>query len=291
MRILITGASGFIGSHLMKYLSRNHIVHGLSRSTKSRNIFQIPLSNKKKIAVYMKKNKYDAVIHLAASLNESTPFKMFTQNCITAANLMECCVESGVQKVIFSSSQLVYGKSQYLPVDEDHPKNPLTNYASSKLMCEDICKMYHRTYGIQTQILRLSSVYGPGQSAKYIIPTMFLNGIHGKDVQIHYYSNGLQLMDFVHVRDVCRAVALATKSKSRFGIYNIASGVPVTASQIADQIAKIVPARIMSTKIDREANHLFYDISEAKRDLGFEPSVKLERKTLNEIYRYVTSRH
>lgn len=290
MKILVTGASGFIGSHLMKYLSRNSTIHGLSRSQKSQNIFQISLLDKQKLAKHMKKNKYDVVVHLAASLEESKPLDMFAKNCISTANILECCVETNVTKVIFSSSQLVYGKSEYLPIDEDHPKNPTSNYALSKLICEEICKMYHNTYGISIQILRFSSVYGPDQSSKYLIPTMMKNSINNKNIEIHHYRNGLQLMDFVHVKDVCKAISLACKSKSKFGIYNIASGKPTTANDIADKISQIISIHTINTNIDREANHIFYDISNAEREFGFKPSIKLDKKTLKEIYKNIVSK-
>lgn len=290
MKILVTGASGFIGSHLIKYLSKTYTIHGLSRSKKSHNIFQISLLDKQKLAKHMKKHKYDVVVHLAASLEENTPLDMFVKNCISTANILECCVETNVAKVIFSSSQLVYGKSEYLPVDEDHPKNPTSNYALSKLICEEICKMYHNTYGISMQILRLSSVYGPYQPSKYIIPTMIANSVNNKDIEIHHYKNGLQLMDFVHVNDVCKAILLACKSKSKFGIYNIASGKPITANDIVDKISQIVQIHTVSTNIDREANHVFYDISNTARKLDFKPSIKLEKKILKEIYKSIVSK-
>ena len=97
-------------------------------------------------------------------------------------------------------------------------------------------------------------------------------------------------MDFVHVKDVCKAISLSCKSKLKFGIYNIASGTPITANEIANKISQIIQIHTISTNIDRETNHLFYDISNAERELGFKPVVKLEKKILKEIYKSVVSK-
>jgi nucleoside-diphosphate-sugar epimerase len=83
---------------------------------------------------------------------------------------------------------------------------------------------------------------------------------------------------------------LACKSKSKFGIYNIASGKPITANDIADKISQIIQIHTISTSIDRETNHLFYDISNAEREFGFKPVVKLEKKILKEIYKSIVSK-
>ena len=82
-----------------------------------------------------------------------------------------------------------------------------------------------------------------------------------KQADIHHYRNGLQLMDLIHVDDVCKAISLACKSKRKFGIYNIASGIPIKADEIARNISKITHVRIIHTKKNMEANHVFFDIS------------------------------
>lgn len=286
MKILVTGATGFIGSVLLKYLnSQGHSVYGIS-SLKSTNkhIHNIPISNLIKLNLFFKKNKFDAVIHLASRIEESDPYTMFEDNCSNTINLLECCKKNNIQKFIFASTHAVYGTSKKSPTVEDCPLKPITNYAISKLISENICKMYYYSYGLQMIILRITSVYGIGQSSGRLIQTLVNDGIHKQNITLHKYSNGFQIMDLIHVDDVCRAISLAANSKIKFGIFNIATGKPITVKQISKSLSKIIAIKYIYTKkIPQKTNHFLYDISSAYKYLKFSPQIFLNESVLNKI--------
>ena len=283
MNILITGATGFIGSELMKYLINKHLnVYGISSTKTSNRISKISLNNSKLLNSFLSKNNFDVVIHLAALLENNTPLMMFNSNCKTTINLLDNCIKNGIKKFIFSSSHAVYGKSNYLPIDETHPTEPITNYGITKLMSEQIAKMYSMFYDIKILNLRLSSVYGIRQPKERLVPKMILNSIKNKQMKLHKYKNGFQIMDLVHIHDVCKAFELSCKSNISFGTYNIASGSPITIENISNIISKLTSNQIFKIQeIDSEINHFFYDISKAKKDLNFSPKYTIDKHTLS----------
>lgn len=283
MNILITGASGFIGSHLINYLNKKrYLVQGLSRRVvHTKNVVTIPLSNKRRLNLHLKRNKHDIVVHLAATTYNKDPRKIFNNNCQNTLNLLECCISNNVRRLVFASTHLVYGNTKYLPIDEGHPLNPVTNYAISKLIGENICKMFHDSHGLDILILRISSVYGKDQPNKLIIPAMIRDINQNKKLTLHKYQNGFQVMDLINVSDVCSAIELACITKVKFGTYNIATGIPTTVEDIAEHLSKITKiGTINIKKIDNETNHFFYDISLAQKELGFKPKITLDKKTL-----------
>ncbi len=282
MRILVTGSSGFIGSNLMRYLSKkNHDVYGLSRSQSTKTVTNIQLEKFQHLNKFFMKKKFDVVIHLAALINEQDPLKMFQNNCLATLNLLECCRLHGINKLVFASTHAVYGNTKYLPIDETHPLNPSTNYAISKIIAENLCKMFFLSYGIQVIILRISSVYGEGQAMNKMIPSMIENCINHKKILLHKYENGFQVMDLIHVQDVCKAIESACLSKIRYGIYNISNGKPITVEDISKMLASIFKTvKIDTTQVSKYANHFLYDASNAKKDLKFVSSIPLNEKTL-----------
>lgn len=291
VRILVTGSSGFIGSNLMQYLSKkNHQVYGLSRkqSTKTN---AIQLGDFQQLNNFFTNKKIDAVVHLAALIDEKDPLTMFQNNCITTLNLLECCRLHGINKFVFASTHAVYGNTKYLPIDETHPLNPSTNYALSKIIAENLCKMFFLSNGIQTIILRISSTYGEGQSSNKMIPNMIENCMNQKKVFLHKYTNGFQVMDLIHVKDVCRAIEYACLSKVRFGIYNISSGKPTTVEDISKLLIPIFKTATFTTKrISKYANHFLYDLSNTKKDLKFIPSISLNEKTIQLLTQDINKR-
>jgi len=289
MKILITGAAGFIGTELMKYFeSRKHEIFGISRTINKNKIKKMELNDKIKLDNYFKKNKFDIVIHLSSTLKNDNPIHIFQENSIPLITLLECCRLNKIKKFIFASSHMVYGNTNYVPIDENHPKNPKMNYGMMKLINENICKMYSTNYELNTIILRITSVYGKGQSDNLLIPVLMRNCLDKNEMIIHEYTNGFQLMDLIHVNDVCRAIDLACNSKIKFDIFNIATGNNVTALNIAKIFLKINDKyKIKIKKINRNTNHFVYDISKARKKLSFkakiQPSEKIIKPWYNEL--------
>ncbi len=285
MNILVTGTTGFLGSALIKYLNDKKLnVFGISHSRSSHKITKISLNNFKLLEKFLSKNNFDVVIHLAAMIENDEPMKMFNSNCKTTINLLDNCVKNGIKKFIFSSSHAVYGKTGYLPIDESHSTNPKTNYGITKLICEQLTKMYSHSYDITTLNLRLTSIYGKNQSKERIIPRIIISALKNKQMKLYKYTNGFQVMDLLHIDDVCHAIELACKSNIPSGTYNIASGNPITIEQISKIVSKITRKKFFKIqKINSETNHFFYDISRSKKDLKFISKHKINYKTLSSL--------
>ena len=127
-------------------------------------------------------------------------------------------------------------------------------------------------------------MYGNGQKERFVIPTLINSCILRNELVVHKYNNGFQIMDFVHVDDVCSSIELACNSKHKFGIYNIASGKPVTAFQIAKYLKGLSGTNsIKIKKIQKNTNHFIYDISKAKRELKFKPKIWVSKKILKSL--------
>ena len=174
---------------------------------------------------------------------------------------------------------MVYGKTNYLPIDEVHPKNPQSNYGKSKLMAEKLCKSYSKDLGLEISILRISSVFGYGQNEKYIIPRMFKDAL-SKKIILHKYSNGFQLMDLIHVDDVSKAILQACKSK-KTGIYNVSLGIGITPLKLSKIISKfVVGCKILTQNKKQQTNHFLYDVSKIQKEINFKAKIKPNSKIL-----------
>ena len=281
-KILVTGASGFIGSNLLKFLNRKKFfVTGISNSNNNNySIRSLSLFSRKKITQYLHEHNFDFVIHLGASVDELDSINTLKKNCQTTLNLLNACADAKIKNFIYTSSHTVYDSSHYLPIDENHPLNPTTNYSLSKLINENFCELFSE-HDINFTLLRISSVYGNDQKERFVIPTLINSCILQDDLVVHKYKNGFQIMDLVHVDDVCSSIELACNSKQKFGIYNIASGKPVTAFQIAKYLKDLSGAdSIKIKKIQKNTNHFIYDISKAKKELKFKPKIQISKKIL-----------
>jgi len=222
----------------------------------------------------------DYVVHLASiAINKSVvdPEESVEVNMVGSDNVYAAAAEAGVRRLVFASTASVYGDPDTLPMSEDGPLKPQTPYCISKLASEHLLQFYGRTRGLDWNILRFFNVYGPGQRTDAYYTTVILTFIErllaGESPTID--GSGEQSMDFVHVRDIARAIVLALESEQSKTICNIGTGEQTSIADLArllidavgvDVEPKFRPRDVLVTR--RAA-----DTRRAAEVLGFRPEV------------------
>ena len=286
-KILITGATGFLGTHLYDFLlSKGYDVYGISHTKTKKSISKISLLNKTKLDSFMKKHNFDVVIHLASILENKDPLKILDTNYSCTKNILQSCIKYNVSNFIFTSSHAVYGETHYLPIDEEHPTSPQSSYGLTKLIEENLCSLFQNYFNLNVIILRITSVYGEEQKKTKFIPNLILSSLDKKKIILHKYTNGFQIMDMIHVDDVCNSIFCSLKHMKNSGIYNIASGKPITVKTIAENISKIHNSELIIKNINKKTNHFTYNTTKAKNSLKFNAKIKFGKK-FSSLYDYV----
>ncbi len=285
MKVLVTGGAGFIGSHLVDRLVGNgHSVivvdnlstgrtENLNRAAKFYNL-DIRSSDLQKV---FDDEQPDFVSHHAAQIDVrksvDDPLYDTEVNVQGTVNILECCRESGVKKVVFASSGgCVYGEPAYLPVDEEHPTKPVTPYGLTKSVGEQYLALYSQLYGIKSVSLRYGNVYGPRQDVNgeagviAIFIGQLLNG-----GQPRIFGDGDQTRDYVYVDDVVEANMAAIASFAE-GEINIGSGIATSVNDLYEMVATAagndrIPVHEVPRLGELYAIHL--DSSKAALELGW----------------------
>jgi UDP-glucose 4-epimerase len=152
-------------------------------------------------------------------------------------NILEYCRIRQVKRLVFASSY-VYGPPIYLPVDENHPINPLNPYARSKVIGEELCRQYHEDYGLSIVVLRIFNPYGPRQHGNFLIPTILSQIQHKGRVVLR---DPAPKRDFVFVEDVANAFTMAALYRgSGFAIFNMASGMSYSVADVVGKVQDIL---------------------------------------------------
>ena len=285
MNILVTGATGFIGSHLCKELiQRGYTVFGLSHSGGIQNIksllnqkeFHLQRGDIRDVNILsdiIKVNNIKVIFHLAAQLPHgediNNPFLCFDINARGTLNLLNAALNN-VDKFIYASSMSVYSEPpEYLPVDEKHSVRPSTIYGVSKLEGELYCNVYSKAMNIV--VLRYGGAYGKGQPKHNAIPTFINQALNNMPITI--YGDGTQTSEFVYVKDVVQGTLLALE-KNKTGVYNIGSGEDMRIRDLAKRIIEHTNSKSEIVLVDKDTDRPFrfvLDITKSRKVLGYSP--------------------
>jgi UDP-glucose 4-epimerase len=281
--ILITGGSGFLGKRLLKKLA-----------TKKRkyNIFaqRIDLLNIKELKNSINKIKPHIVFHLAANVDLRRSYEV-AKKCIDinitgTLNLLEALRQNPPEKLIFSSTEEVYGDG-LIPFKENQTPQPPSPYSISKLASEDLCKLYAKELGFYLYIFRIATFYGPGSALNRFIPQIIVKALKNKEILL---NSGRKKRDYIYVDDVIDAFMLAIdkKNKNQVELLNLGGGISYTLKYLVDKILKLtksyslvtlnaIPERLL------EADEWLLSIAEAKKVLGWKPTTSLEQGLLKTV--------
>ncbi len=297
MHIIITGGSGFIGSHLCELLLekgyQTTIVDNLTTG-KLGNLPQHPLLNfiNKDINICQAKDfesPIDAIVHLAAnpSVNISwlKPLEVHNNNLSSTLAVIELCGTLEIPKLIFASSAAVYGDPMKLPIDESHPTKPLSPYGLHKLCSEQYINLFAEKYDFSAINLRFFNAFGERQepNSPYSgVISIFVNAMK-KNLPITIFGDGKQTRDFVYVKDIANAIFLALIKPLKRGnclTCNIGNGGYIYLIDLVNLLKKyfpqwtesinFLPARLGDI-IHSQAN-----ISKASSQLDYQPNYTTE---------------
>jgi UDP-glucose 4-epimerase len=302
-RCLVTGGGGFIGSHLVEGLvAQGHEVRVLDDFSTGNWANLADVRNRVEVitgtvtdpaAVQAGVRDRDVVFHLAAlpSVAKSIEEPLLTHEiCATGTlHVLNAARQAGVRRVVYAASSSAYGNQPGAVRTEDDPLSPLSPYAAAKLAGEHYCRCFTATYGLETTRLRFFNVFGPRQDPRSpysgVIALFATAMAEGRVPRID--GDGLQSRDFVYVENVVQALIKAADAPAAVGnVYNIGVGSSVTVLDLARHLNRLLGTSIEPIHGPPRAGDVRYseaDISRARRDLGYEPTVSFEeglRRTL-----------
>ncbi len=293
MRILITGAAGFLGSALANHLVREgHSVRGIDDCSTGDPAVLLPdvqftrgdVNDRPMLWTILQ--DVDCVYHLAARVlvPESVlyPREYNLVNVGGTVTLMEAMRDVGVRRVVFISSGAVYGSQKIQPVRETAMPNPRSPYAVSKLAAEYYVRTIGGLWGIETVSLRVFNAYGPGQHIPPVhapvIPSFLKQSIQDGTIVIH--GDGMQTRDYVYVDDVVSAMLAASTAEGiNQMVINVGSGMETSVYDLVQLVTSVTggkPEVINNPRSDRGPARLWGDLTLARKMLNYQPAIPLE---------------
>lgn len=304
MRVLVTGAAGFIGSWLTeRLLERGDEVVGFDnydpfydRAIKEQNLasaranagFRMvegDLRERADVDALFGDREFDAVVHLAAKAGVrpslADPAGYYETNLIGTTNLLEAMREAGCRRLVFASSSSVYGNNRKVPFQEDDRVDaPISPYAATKKAGEELCHVYHAVHGFSILALRFFTAYGPRQRPEMAIHAFTRRLFAGEPIPV--FGDGSMERDFTYIDDVVDGVVAAVDhvmGTETFDILNLGESEPIRLSRLVSALEQVTGCE---ATIDRrqvppgDVDRTFADVSRARRLLGYEPSVGID---------------
>ncbi|WP_058369838.1 NAD-dependent epimerase [Psychrobacter sp. ENNN9_III] len=316
MNILVTGAAGFIGFHLIKkLLEKNCFIVGIDNindyydvdlkndrikvlvensSTETFKFIKLDLANREAMSTLFSRYKFDVVINLGAQAGVrysiENPHAYMDSNMVGFLNVLEGCRHSKVKHLLYASSSSVYGMNVKQPFStEDRVDYPISLYAATKKSNELMAHTYSHLYNIPTTGLRFFTVYGPygrPDMAYFSFTKKILSG-----QQIDVYNNGEMQRDFTYIDDIVEGIILLidkipapqkssiTTAIAPYQIYNIGNNQPVTLRRFISAIEQACGKKAKENLLPMQPGDVpitYADIDELTTDVGFKPSISIE---------------
>ena len=300
-KILVTGAGGFIGSHLteelvkqgeevrafVRYNSRDDrgLLEELPQDIQDQ-IEVIPGDLKDPDGVKKAVKGCHKIFHLGALIaipySYVHPFDFIQTNVVGTAHLLNACLEEGsLERIIHTSTSEVYGTAQYVPIDEKHPLQAQSPYAASKIGADKLAESYNLSFGLPVATIRPFNTFGPRQSLRAIIPTIISQGILAKKIRV---GNTKPRRDFLFVKDTVMGFIQVGKCEGAVGkVVNIGSGMDVSIEElvkkILDQMGKKVEIEVEEERIRPEKSEVMQLLSDthlAQKLFHWVPRYRLE---------------
>ena len=300
-RVLITGAGGFIGSHLTEqavaagakvraivhYNGRGDLGHLTQLDAAARASVEIVSSDvRDRTAMKQAVEGCDVVLHLAALIgipySYRAPQSYVDVNIVGTLNILEACRDVGVARLVHTSTSETYGTAQYVPIDEKHPLHAQSPYAATKVAADQLAYSYFASFQTPVVIVRPFNTYGPRQSMRAVIPTIIAQALAGDQLKLGSLT---PVRDFLFVKDTARGfLAAATAGDAALGeVLNLGTGVGVTIGDVVDRVGKRLNKQLkVTTNDDRlrpeksEVLQLLCSAEKTKRLTGWEPKVDLD---------------
>ncbi|WP_232688818.1 NAD-dependent epimerase/dehydratase family protein [Halobacterium zhouii] len=287
--VLVTGGGGFVGSHLADALVGENTVRVLDDfSNGSREnvpaaatVVEGDIRNPETLQAAT--DGVDLIFHEAAmvSVPESIakPSACTRVNHAAVVDLLECARREDA-RFVFASSTAVYGDPEYLPLDEEHPTEPVSPYGIDKLAADQYVRAACDLYGVETVALRYFNIYGPRQTGgEYagVIAAFLEQAAAGESLTVH--GSGSQTRDFVHVRDVVRANLAAATTDAVGEAFNVGTGESVSVAGLANDVQALTGDRVDVVHTDArdgDIEHNVADTTKASEELGFEAEVAFD---------------
>jgi len=264
--ILVTGATGFVGTHLVAAL-RDQGCRVVTHSRADGDLATCVLQGK----------EIGHCVHLAGRSfvpdSWTNPRAFYEANVLGTVNVLDLCRRRTIPLTYVSS--YVYGVPRGLPIREDHPVAPLNPYSHSKILAEAAVAYFADQFAVQASVIRPFNVYGPGQDERFLIPTLVRQALDPGTDRITV-SDLRPRRDFIHVRDLV-SLLIATLSRQTSGVFNAGSGCSVGIPELVGVINAALdhPKPLTSTGDERPAEvfDVVADISRARRELAWEPRI------------------
>ena len=303
-KVLVTGAGGFIGSHLTERLVElgarvRAFVHynslgkwgWLDNSPVVDKIEVISGDIADRDSVRKAVSGMEYVFHLAALIgipySYQAPSSYVQTNIVGTLNILQSSLEEGVKRVLHTSTSETYGSARYVPIDEEHPLQGQSPYSATKIGADKLAESFHKSFGLPVSIVRPFNTYGPRQSARAIIPTVITQGLTRSEIRV---GNLDPTRDLNYVADTAEGFLCIAANPIAIGeVTNLGTGKEISMRELVELIARLIDKNLpVISDEDRErpeaseVDRLCADIAKAE-SLGWKPRYTLEEGLLRTI--------